>query len=341
MSVERSSPVPVLVIGGAGYIGAHIASVMAARGYLPVVYDNLSHGKREFVQWGPLVEGSTADAGALRSAVKDHGIRPAICLAAFIEVGESVLDPLKYYENNVANIIAAARALQGCGLRALVFSSTAAVYGEPRQIPIPEDHPLLPVNPYGASKLMAERIFADAYAAGGFPCVPLRYFNACGADPQGRIGEAHDPETHLIPRACLAALNEVPPLQVFGTDFDTPDGTALRDYIHVCDLAEAHVLALDYLLRGGVPRPFNLGLGRGISVMEIIRAVERVAHRTVPFDLTARRAGDPARLIAQAADAGRVLGWKPKFTDLDAIVATAWRWHASRSAPPFSHGFQP
>jgi UDP-arabinose 4-epimerase len=340
MSVESSSPVPVLVIGGAGYIGAHIASVMAARGYLPVVYDNLSQGKREFVQWGPLVEGSTANADAIRSAVNTHGIKAAICLAAFIEVGESVRDPLKYYENNVANIITAARALQGCGLRGLVFSSTAAVYGEPRQIPIPEDHPLLPVSPYGASKLMAERIFADAHAAGGFPCVPLRYFNACGADPQGRIGEAHDPETHLIPRACLAALNEVPPLQVFGTDFDTPDGTALRDYIHVCDLAEAHVLALDYLLRGGAPRPFNLGLGHGVSVMEIIRAVERVAQRAVPFDLAARRAGDPARLIAQAADAGRVLGWTPKFTDLDAIVATAWRWYASRSVPPGSHGSQ-
>jgi UDP-arabinose 4-epimerase len=331
MVVGSSSPVPVLVIGGAGYIGSHISSIMGARGYLPVVYDNLSHGKREFVQWGPLVEGNTADADAIRSAVKDHGIRAAIHLAAFIEVGESVRDPLKYYENNVANVIASARALQECGLGALVFSSTAAVYGEPQRVPIPEDHPLLPVNPYGASKLMAERIFADAHAAGGFPCVPLRYFNACGADPKGRIGEAHDPETHLIPRACLAALGQVPPLQVFGTDFDTEDGTALRDYIHVCDLAEAHVLALDYLLHGGTPRPFNLGLGRGISVMEIIRAVERVAQRKVPFDLAARRAGDPARLIARASDAARVLGWQPTFTDLDEIVATAWRWHESRS----------
>lgn len=317
----------VLVVGGAGYVGAHVCCRLREQGWVPVAYDNLSAGRRDFVQWGPLVEGDASDGEGLRAAIRAHGATAAIHLAAFIEVGESVRDPLKFYRNNVANVVETAAALRDGGIRALVFSSTAAVYGEPLGCPIPEDHPKLPVNPYGASKWMAERIFADSAAAGGVPCVPLRYFNACGADPEGRIGEAHEPESHLIPRACLAALGRIPPLKVFGTDFDTPDGTALRDYVHVCDLADAHVLALGHLLAGGAARPFNLGLGRGTSVSEIIRAVERVSGREVPHELASRRAGDAARLIADDANARAILGWTPRFTDLDTIVATAWRWH--------------
>jgi UDP-arabinose 4-epimerase len=325
-----SGGTPVLVIGGAGYIGAHVCLRLRESGFLPVVYDNLSTGFRRFVQWGALVEGDTANAAALCEAARSHGAVAAIHLAAFIEVGESVRDPLRFYRNNAANAVEVATALRDGGVRALVFSSTAAIYGEPRFCPIPEDHPQLPVNPYGASKAMAERIFTDSAAAGGVPCLALRYFNACGADPEARVGEAHEPETHLIPRACLAALGRVPPLKVFGTDFDTPDGTALRDYVHVCDLADAHILALRHLLGGGPALPINLGLGRGISVREVIAAVERVSGRKVPHETAPRRQGDAARLYADPSRAQTVLGWQPKFTDLDEIVATAFRWHAAQ-----------
>lgn len=327
MSPAAADRPTILVIGGAGYIGAHVCCRLHEQGFLPITFDDLSAGRRAFVQWGPLIEGNTADAVALRETARTHGAVAAVHMAAFIEVGESVRDPLKFYRNNVANAIETAGALREAGLGALVFSSTAAVYGEPQHCPITEDHPKLPVNPYGASKWMAERIFADSTAAGGVPCVPLRYFNACGADPDARIGEAHDPETHLIPRACMAALGVVPPLRVFGCDFDTPDGTALRDYVHVCDLADAHVLALRYLMGGGAPQPFNLGLGRGISVKEVIGAVERVSGRPVPHELAPRRAGDAARLVADEARARSVLGWRPRFSNLDQVVATAWNWH--------------
>lgn len=319
--------IPVLVVGGAGYIGSHVCLALAERGYHPVAYDNLSSGRRDFVQWGPLVEGEAADGATLAAAARRFGARAAIYLAAFIEVGESVRNPLKYYANNVGAVISAAGALAETQVKALVFSSTAAVYGEPRQCPIPEDHPKQPLNPYGRSKWMSERILADAAAAGGVPTLPLRYFNACGAESEGRIGEAHDPESHLIPRACLAALGVVDPLRLFGTDFDTPDGTALRDYVHVRDLAAAHVLAVDYLLGGGEARPFNLGLGRGISVRDIIASVERVSGLQVPHHLAPRRAGDSARLIADSSHARAVLGWTPAFEDLDQIVASAYSWH--------------
>lgn len=318
---------PILVVGGAGYIGAHVCLTLRRHGYLPITLDNLSGGRRDFVRWGPLVEGDAGDTATLARVVRRSGAVAVIWLAAFIEVGESVRDPLKYYRNNVANVISAAGILAGLGMKALVFSSTAAVYGEPRQCPIPEDHPKHPVSPYGASKWMAERILADATAAGGVPTVPLRYFNACGADPEGGIGEAHDPESHLIPLACLAALGRKPPLRLYGTDFDTPDGTALRDYVHVVDLAEAHVRALDYLLAGGTPRAFNLGLGHGHSVLEVIRSVERVSGRPVPCEPAPRRPGDAARLVADGSDAAAILNWRPRFQDIDHIVATAWAWH--------------
>lgn len=318
----------ILVTGGAGYIGSHVAKSLAHAGLRPVCFDNLSKGHRAAVRWGPLVVGDLHDGAAIERALREHDVRAVIHLAGSIEVGESMREPAHFFHNNFSNTITLLDAMRRVGVESIVFSSTAAVYGTPQRVPIPEDHPAVPVNPYGESKLMVERALYWAGQVHGVRWMALRYFNAAGADPDLEIGESHDPETHLIPRACLAALGKGPPLSLFGADYPTPDGTAVRDYIHVSDLARAHVLAVDHLVHGGESAALNLGLGRGHSVSEVIRAVEQVSGRSVPYDTAARRAGDPPVLVADPSAAMRTLGWEPAFTELGPIVATAWRWHA-------------
>ena len=319
----------VLVAGGAGYIGSHVCKVLAGAGYLPVVLDDLSAGHAEAVKWGPLVRARVTDEADVAAALREHSIKAVIDLAGSIEVGESVRDPLKYYDNNASAKTSLLRTVHANGVTAFVFSSTAAVYGEPVEVPIPESHPKQPKNPYGWSKLMFEQILQDFHAAGGPAYTALRYFNAAGASPDGEIGEAHDPETHLIPRACLAALGRIPALQIFGNDYPTPDGTALRDYVHVMDLAAAHVLAVRRLLDGGACGAFNLGNGQGTSIGQILAAFETLGHK-VPHEFGPRRAGDPARLIADSSPAKRELGWTPAYADVGAIAGSAYAWHASR-----------
>lgn len=319
----------VLVAGGAGYIGAHVCKALALAGYVPVTLDNLSAGHREFVRWGPLVHAAVSDTQAVRHTVAQHNIEAVIDLAGSIEVAESVADPLKYYANNVSAKVAFLESLRGSRVRAFVFSSTAAVYGEPVAVPVHESHPLQPRNPYGWSKLAFEQLLRDVHAAGG-PCwIALRYFNAAGASDGGEIGEWHEPETHLIPRACMAALGQMPTLDIFGNDYPTPDGTAIRDYIHVCDLASAHVQAVRALLGGGPSAAYNLGNGVGISIGDVLAAFRRLGL-AVPHQFKPRRPGDPARLVADASAARQHLGWTPQWTDIETIVRSAYRWHASR-----------
>jgi UDP-arabinose 4-epimerase len=320
----------VLVTGGAGYIGSHTCKGLAQAGYLPIAYDNLSSGHRWAVKWGPLETGDILDRAALDKVLETY--RPAACLhfAAFAYVGESVTDPGKYYRNNVAGSLTLLEALRDHGVDQFVLSSTCATYGVPATIPIDETSAQVPINPYGASKLMVERMLADFHAAHRLRSISLRYFNAAGADPDMEIGEVHDPETQLIPLVLEAASGDRKDITIFGTDYETPDGTCIRDYIHVTDLAAAHVLALKALEQGLGLGAFNLGNGLGYSVREVIASVERVTGKPVPVKLGSRRAGDPARLISNSARAARDLHWKPRITDIDAIVETAWEWHKRR-----------
>jgi UDP-glucose-4-epimerase GalE len=290
------------------------------------VLDDFSAGHRSYVKFGPLVEACVSDVAAVKKAVAEHNIQAVIDLAGSIEVAESVRDPLKYYDNNVAKKIPFLRALTESGVKAFVFSSTAAVYGEPSAIPIPESHPTNPTNPYGWSKLMFERLLHSTAAATGLRFMALRYFNAAGASLDGEIGEAHDPETHLIPRACLASLGHIPPLEIFGNDYPTPDGTAIRDYVHVMDLAQAHVLAVAKLLKGEPSGTYNLGNGIGTSIGEIIAAFARLGF-PVPHSFKGRRAGDPSRLVADSTAAREALGWNPRYADVDTIIGSAYHWH--------------
>ena len=319
----------VMVAGGAGYIGSHVCKSLAAAGYLPVTLDDLSAGNPESVQWGPMIEASVADAEAVAVTVKKYAIEAVIDLAGSIEVAESMIDPLKFYHNNAAIKLKFLRVLHNSGVRAFVFSSTAAVYGEPVQVPIPETHPRQPKNPYGWSKLMFEHILQDFHAAGGPAYMALRYFNAAGASPDGEIGECHDPESHLIPRACLAALGQIPALHIFGNDYDTPDGTAIRDYVHVMDLAAAHVLAVEKLLEGAPSAVYNLGNGVGTSIGQILESFQRMGVE-IPHAFSGRRPGDPVRLVADASAARMQLGWQPRYADTDSIVRSAYRWHQTR-----------
>ncbi len=317
----------VLVAGGAGFIGSHVCKALAAAGYLPVVLDDLSAGRRDFARWGPFYQASVTDGATVAGIASSHGIKAVIDLAGFIEVGESVRDPLKYYDNNSAAKSAFLRAVQAAGIQAFVFSSTAAVYGEPEAVPIVETHPLRPKNPYGWSKLVFEQMLRDFRAAGGPAFIALRYFNAAGASPDAEIGECHEPETHLIPRACLAALGKVPALDVFGADFPTRDGTAERDYVHVADLASAHVLAVSALLGKAQSDAYNLGNGRGTTVREILDTFEMLGCK-VPHRYAPRRVGDPAKLIADSSRARAALGWTPVHDDLQVIVKSAYDWQA-------------
>jgi UDP-arabinose 4-epimerase len=318
----------VLVTGGAGYIGSHTCKALARAGHVPVAIDNLSQGHASAVRWGPLVQGDVRDRAVVERAIREHRVDAVVHFAAHAYVGESMRDPGKYLGNNVAGTISVLEAMRACDVRRIVFSSTCATYGVPRSLPIREDHAQDPINPYGESKLFAERALRWYAVAHGTRSVALRYFNAAGADLDGEIGEEHDPETHLIPLAIGAALGRQPPLQVCGTDYPTPDGTAVRDYVHVCDLADAHARALAYLIAGGDSVALNLGTGHGHSVREVVAAVERVARRVVPRRDVARRPGDPASLVAEAGRARELLGWAPQCSDLETIVDTAWRWHA-------------
>jgi len=322
----------VLVAGGAGYIGSQTAKALARAGHEPVVYDNLSSGHRWAVKWGASVEGDLADTRLLAATLKTHRVEAILHFAASIEVGESVENPRKYFWNNVVNTLRLLDAALEEGVQAIVFSSSAAVYGNPEKIPIPEYHPARPVNPYGETKLMMERALGAYGAAYGIRWVALRYFNAAGADLDGELGEEHNPESHLIPLVIQAALGRRPHVEVYGTDYPTPDGTAIRDYIHIVDLADAHVRALEYLARGGGSMALNLGTGTGHSVRDVIAAVGRMCEGRVPFRDAPRRAGDPPILVADPARAMEVLNWKPQYAGLDSIVESAWKWHSKSTS---------
>jgi UDP-glucose-4-epimerase GalE len=323
-------PQTVLVTGGAGYIGSHAAKALAQAGHRVIVYDSLVAGHREAVKYGELVQGDILDASALRSAMEQHRIDAVMHFAAFLDVGESVRNPAKYYQNNVVGVVNVLGAMAAHNVRTLVFSSTCATYGEPIETPITESHPQRPINSYGESKLAAERAFPHYERAHGIHWTALRYFNAAGADPDGELGEDHAPEIHVIPRA-LDAASGGEGLKVFGDDYPTPDGTCLRDYIHVTDLADAHVRAIELLSATGTSGAYNLGTGTPHSVREVIGAVERVTGRAVPWTLAPRRDGDPAVLYASPDKARKTFGWTPRFASLDDIVRTAWAW---RSAHP-------
>ncbi len=314
----------VLVTGGAGFIGSHVCKALAGAGDQPVVYDNLGHGCADAVRWGPLEIGDLGNRDRLDQVIRQHRPDAVMHFAGLIAVGESVIKPGLYYRNNLADSLVLLEAVRDHGIGMFVFSSTAAVYGVPETVPIPEQHRTQPVNPYGATKLAMEWMLADFGAAHGVRSVCLRYFNAAGADPDGDLGERHDPETHALPLALMAALGRRDCFQIFGTDYDTPDGTAIRDYIHVADLATAHVRALDRLRQGGDSSVFNLGTGRGTSVQELVDSVARVTGRPVPVRRAPRRAGDPPVLIAAPARALAGLNWRPVWTEFDRIVETAW-----------------
>lgn len=317
----------ILVCGGAGYIGSHMVRCLSERGHAVTVLDNLSTGHREAVQWGTLVEADLLYPQTLEAAFAGHRFDAVMHFCARSLVGESVADPYAYYANNVAGTLNLLETMRRHGVDRLVFSSTAAVFGQPQAALIDEDHPKAPINPYGASKLMVERILADAAQAYGLRSVALRYFNAAGATPDACIGEAHRCETHLIPNVLRSVLGTGAPLKVFGDDYDTPDGTCVRDYVHVEDLAQAHLLALAYLDQRPGAHAFNLGNGRGFSVAQVIAAVERVTGRPVRYEIAARRPGDPDSLVASSQRARSALSWHPLWTDLDAIIESAWRWH--------------
>lgn len=318
-------PKHILVTGGAGYIGSHTCKALSERGYLPVTLDNLVYGHEWAVKWGPLVKGDISDRECLDRVFAEYAPEGVIHFAAFCYVGESVQDPAKYYRNNVAGTLTLLEAMRDHGTRPIVFSSTCAVYGTPQSIPLIENHPQWPINPYGWSKFMIERALEDFGRAYGTRHCALRYFNAAGADPDGELGEAHDPETHLIPLVLEAARNPDKPISVFGTDYDTPDGTCIRDYIHVCDLADAHIRALDYL-ETNPSLAVNLGTGHGNSVHEIIEAARIVTDLSIEPILADRRPGDPARLVADRTLAGEKLGWEPKHTNIIETIRHAWQW---------------
>ncbi len=320
----------VLVTGGAGYIGSHACKALAAAGYLPVTFDNLVYGHEWAVRWGPLVRGDILDRLALDAVLAQYQPIAVMHFAAFAYVGESVENPGKYYRNNVAGSLNLLESLRDHGVAKFIFSSTCATYGVPQTLPIPETHPQRPINPYGHSKLMIEQMLRDFDTAHGLRSISLRYFNAAGADPDCDIGEAHDPETHLIPLVLDSAAGLRPGITVYGDDYPTPDGTCIRDYIHVTDLAQAHVLALRALEQGADTTAYNLGNGRGFSVKEVIDTARTLTGRNIPVRLGVRRPGDPPRLVGDATRIQRELGWQPQHAELEHMIATAWAWLETR-----------
>jgi len=316
-----------LVTGGAGYIGAHACKALDEAGYTPVTYDNLVYGHPEAVRWGPLEKGDISDRKQLEMVIQKYQPSAVMHFAAYAYVGESVRNPAKYYHNNVAGTLSLLESMKSCSIDKIIFSSTCATYGMPDQIPIDEDHRQHPINPYGRSKLMIEWILQDFAAAYDLKFVSLRYFNAAGADPDAEIGEDHDPETHLIPLVLEAASGRRNQLEIFGTDYDTYDGTCIRDYIHVSDLADAHLLALEHLNDGGQSDVFNIGNGNGFSVKEVVAAAMKITGCDIPCLEVDRRPGDPAVLIGSSDKIRDVLGWAPQYKSLDTIITTAWQWH--------------
>ena len=319
----------ILVVGGAGYIGAHMCKLLAQQGYRPVVLDNLIYGHRAAVKWGPLEEGDLDDLELLDRIFTKYDIKVVMHFAAFAYVGESVTNPGKYYQNNFVAPLKLLDKMLEHGVRHFVFSSTCATYGIPKEFPITEDHPQNPINPYGNTKLMLEKVLKDYADAGKLCFAILRYFNAAGADMDGEIGENHDPETHLIPLAIAAMLGHSEELKVFGDDYDTPDGTCIRDYIHVSDLADAHLLVLKALLTDDQSRIYNLGNGNGYSVLEVLHSIEKVSGKKVPYRVVERRTGDPAMLVGSSKKIIRELGWQARYPTIDVIVESALKWHQS------------
>ncbi len=331
----------VLVTGGAGYIGSHACKALAAAGYFPVVYDNMVNGHEWAVKWGPLEKGDIADSTRLGKVIAAYKPLAVMHFSAFAYVGESVEDPLKYYRNNVAGTLSLLETMREYAVERMVFSSTCATYGTPNQIPISEDHPQIPINPYGMSKLMVERLLKDCHVSHGLSSISLRYFNAAGADPEGDIGETHNPETHLIPLVLDTAMEKRPHITIFGDDYSTPDGTCLRDYIHVTDLAQAHILALKEIESSGqtsrnsqrdlsMCKAYNLGNGLGFSVKDVIGVAEKVTGESIPVKIGKRRPGDAPVLVGDSARIRKDLGWRPQYEELEIIIETAWKW-AKRS----------
>ena len=328
-----SKQTTILVTGGAGYIGSHAVLALQRAGYQVVILDNLVYGHQDIVEnvlKTELVVGDTNDRTLLDNLFQTHDIAAVMHFAAYAYVGESVGDPAKYYRNNVIGTLTLLEAMKAAGINKFVFSSTCATYGVPKTIPIPEDHPQNPINPYGASKLMVERILKDFDPAYDFKSVYFRYFNAAGADPNGLLGEDHNPETHLIPLVLQTALGKRESISIFGTDYPTEDGSCVRDYIHVTDLADAHVLGLEYLLKGGDTTVFNLGNGNGFSVKEVINTAREVTGKEIKAIECDRRPGDPPALVGGAEKARAILGWNPQYSDLKAILSHAWQWHQKR-----------
>jgi len=321
----------ILIAGGAGYIGSHANKILNLKGYDTVVYDNLFYGHREFCKWGRFVLGDLADKEQLRLCFKAYPIEAVMHYCAFCYVGESVDHPAEYYRNNVINTLNLLEVMVEHGVKNFIFSSSCATYGNPIEIPMTENHPQSPINPYGKTKLMVEQILKDFDRAYGIRHACLRYFNAAGADPDAEVGEWHEPETHLIPLVLQVATGQRPHIQVFGTDYDTPDGTCVRDYIHINDLAAAHIAALEYLKGGGASTAFNLGNGSGFSVKEVIQTAERVTGKSIKVIEAARRPGDPPTLVGSADKARKILNWQPRYTNLEEIIKTAWRWEMSRT----------
>jgi UDP-arabinose 4-epimerase len=316
----------VLVTGGAGFIGSHTCKALHRAGFVPVVYDDLSRGNREAVKWGELVVGELADRSLLRRTLERHRPAAVVHFAAFAYVGESNENPALYYRNNVAGTAELISAMQDCDVRNIVFSSSCAVYGVPRAVPIVEDSPLDPVNPYGATKMLCERMLRDCAGASKLTFMSLRYFNAAGSDPEGEIGECHVPETHAVPLLLDAAAGDLEAFTIFGDDYPTADGTCIRDYIHVADLAEAHVRALAALMQGGESATINIGTGRGWSVRELVEIARRVTGRDIPIQVGPRRPGDPPELVSDPAFARKRLGWGPRYADAAEQIAHAWAW---------------
>ena len=317
----------VLVTGGAGYIGSHTCKALAVAGYLPVTFDNFSTGYRSLTRWGPVVTGDIRDTAAVSAALLEHRPVAVIHFAGRIAVGESVERPALHYDINVSGTLGLLAAMRQAGIERLVFSSSAAVYGLPQSDRIVESDPIAPINPYGRSKAMVEAILGDYRTAYGLRSIALRYFNASGADPDGETGELHDPETHLIPLALAACDATGPALRIFGNDYPTPDGTCIRDYVHVSDLADAHVSALGLLGTEGCPAALNVGTGHGYSVAQVVETVEKVTGRQVKREMAPRRSGDPSALVADCTKLRQVSNWQPRQSDLSTIVATAWQWH--------------
>jgi UDP-glucose 4-epimerase len=317
----------ILVTGGAGYIGSHCCKELSKKGFHPITIDNLVYGHKNFVKWGEFSQGDLGNPADIKKCFSRHKIDAVMHFAAYAYVGESVEDPLKYYENNLRNTIQLLHAVLEHDVKYFVFSSTCATYGNPEKTPIDENHPLNPINPYGRTKRMIEEILGDYQAAYGLKYISLRYFNAAGADPDAEVGEDHDPETHLIPLVLDVAAGKSQAIKVFGTDYQTPDGTCIRDYIHVTDLARAHILALQHLMDGANSSVYNLGNGQGFSVLEVIERARKITGKNITLENSDRRPGDPPVLIASNEKAIKELSWKPQYAEIDDIIGTAWRWH--------------